>query len=154
MAIRYARGDATHLAPTPGTKIVAHICNDVGAWGAGFVQAVSRRWPQPEAAYRAWGHRSLGNIQLVRVEQDPNVWVANMVAQHGIGRNRSGVPPIRYAALERCLRTLTPIADEEGASVHMPRIGCGLAGGSWDQIEPIITRTLVAAGLSVTVYDL
>jgi hypothetical protein len=28
------------------------------------------------------------------------------------------------------------------ATVHMLRIGCGLAGGRWDAIEPIIERTL------------
>jgi hypothetical protein len=35
----------------------------------------------------------------------------------------------------------------------MPRIGCGLAGGKWEEIEPIIKETLVKAGLSITVYD-
>jgi hypothetical protein len=36
----------------------------------------------------------------------------------------------------------------------MPRIGCGLAGGQWSEIEPIIERTLLAAGVEVYVYDL
>jgi hypothetical protein len=38
--------------------------------------------------------------------------------------------------------------------VHMPRIGCGLAGGQWEEIEPIIETTLGAKGVAVTVYDL
>src|SRR5262245_22379163 len=50
-ALRIVRGDAT--APrVDGPKIIAHVCNDVGGWGAGFVLAVSRRWPEPERAYR------------------------------------------------------------------------------------------------------
>jgi hypothetical protein len=28
--------------------------------------------------------------------------------------------------------------------VAMPRIGCGLAGGTWEEIEPIIRDTLSA----------
>jgi hypothetical protein len=32
----------------------------------------------------------------------------------------------------------------------MPRIGCGLAGGKWEQMEPIITRSLVDCGIEVT----
>jgi len=36
----------------------------------------------------------------------------------------------------------------------MPRIGCGLAGGKWEQIEPLIERHLAAAGAEVVVYDL
>jgi len=35
----------------------------------------------------------------------------------------------------------------------MPRIGCGLAGGTWDRIEPLLHRTLTVAGIAVTVYD-
>jgi hypothetical protein len=35
----------------------------------------------------------------------------------------------------------------------MPRIGCGLAGGRWECVEPLIEARLVAAGVPVTVYD-
>jgi len=40
------------------------------------------------------------------------------------------------------------------AAVHMPRIGCGLAGGEWSTIEAIIERTLIPAGVAVVVCDL
>jgi hypothetical protein len=36
----------------------------------------------------------------------------------------------------------------------MPRIGCGLAGGKWEEIEPIIKNTLCEKGVAVTIYDL
>jgi len=153
--ITFQRGDAT--APVgEGAKIVCHICNDGGGWGKGFVLALSKRWPEPEAQYRAWyaagaaaGFR-LGAIQLVEVE--PRVSVANMVAQHGT-RPSAGVPPIRYDALRECLSALAQHAHSQGASVHMPRIGCGLAGGSWPEVEAIIQATLGAAALAVHVYD-
>jgi hypothetical protein len=35
----------------------------------------------------------------------------------------------------------------------MPRIGCGLAGGAWSRIEPLITARLTARSIPVTVYD-
>jgi len=35
----------------------------------------------------------------------------------------------------------------------MPRIGCGLAGGKWTAIEPLIEQTLLVKGLDVYVYD-
>ncbi|MEU5944741.1 macro domain-containing protein [Micromonospora sp. NPDC047465] len=127
--------------------MIAHICNDLGGWGKGFVVAISRRWPQPERDYRDWHrHRAgndfaLGATRLVRVT--PDVWVANMVGQRGI-RTGSGGPPIRYDAVERCLTSLADQAQALGASVHMPRIGCGLAGGTWNRMEPVIERTLCA----------
>ena len=34
--------------------IIAHVCNDVGGWGSGFVVARSAKWSKPEAAYRRW----------------------------------------------------------------------------------------------------
>jgi hypothetical protein len=35
----------------------------------------------------------------------------------------------------------------------MPRIGCGLAGGRWDRIEPLIVKALCARDIVATVYD-
>ncbi|MFC8506510.1 macro domain-containing protein [Streptomyces sp. NPDC057411] len=155
-AIEYVRGDAT--APRgKGVKIVAHVCNDLGGWGKGFVLAVSARWPEPEAAYRRW-HRGragndlgLGAAQFVRVE--PYVWVANLVGQRGMRTGRSSGVPVRYEAIDAALGLLAERAVELGASVHMPRIGCGLAGGTWSRVEPLIVERLVARGISVTVYD-
>ena len=153
--LRIVKGDAT--APqAEGNKIIAHVCNDRGGWGKGFVLALSRRWPEPERQYRQW-HRGrggddfgLGAVQLVAVQ--PDLWVANMVAQHGM-RPTGSTPPIRYDAVERCLQAVAGHASRLGASVHMPRIGCGLAGGKWELIEPIITRTLCARSIVTTVYD-
>ncbi|RSS80060.1 macro domain-containing protein [Streptomyces sp. WAC06614] len=148
-------GDAT-VPQAKGPKIIAHVCNDLGGWGKGFVRAVSRRWPGPEADYRAW-HRDrarndfgLGAVRLVQVR--PDTWVANMVAQRGIRTGSAGVP-LRYDALERCLTALADHALALGASVHMPRIGCGLAGGKWSRVEPLISRAVTAREVAVTVYD-
>lgn len=153
--ITYVRGDAT-VPSVKGVKVIAHVCNDLGGWGKGFVLAVSRRWPEPEAAYRAW-HRDraandfgLGAIQLVRV--GTYVWVANMIGQRGMRTGSKGVP-VRYEAIDTALGRLADRAIELGASVHMPRIGCGLAGGKWSRVEPLIGERLTGRGVPVTVYD-
>jgi len=75
-----------------------------------------------------------------------------MVGQKGIKRGSSG-PPIRYDAVAACLEKVAEKAIELGASVHMPRIGCGLAGGEWSKVEPIIKEHLCGRGVTVTVYD-
>ncbi|MFE5794327.1 macro domain-containing protein [Streptomyces sp. NPDC056503] len=154
--IEYVRGDAT--APQgKGVRIVAHVCNDLGGWGKGFVLAVSRRWPEPEAAYRRWYRERAGNdfglgaAQFVRVS--PYLWVANLVGQRGIRTGRSTGVPVRYEAIDRALGHLGDKAVELGASVHMPRIGCGLAGGRWERVEPLVRERLVERGIPVTVYD-
>jgi O-acetyl-ADP-ribose deacetylase (regulator of RNase III) len=156
VSVRYRRGDAT--APDGGeNRIIAHVCNDIGAWGRGFVLALSRRGPEPEAAYKAWYRDRAGNdfalgaVQLVPVQ--PRLWVANMVGQHGIRRS-GGQPPIRYEAVDEALGTLAEHALRLDASVHMPRIGAGLAGGDWTRIESLIADRLCVRGVDVTVYDL
>ena len=153
--ITYIRGDAT-VPSVKGVKVIAHVCNDIGGWGKGFVLAISRRWPEPEKSYRAWHRERAGNdfglgaVRFVQVE--PYVWVANMVGQRGIRTGSKGVP-VRYEAIDTALARLADKAAELGASVHMPRIGCGLAGGKWSRVEPLITERLVRRGIAVTVYD-
>lgn len=150
MAVRYTVGDATR-PEGGGPKVLAHVCNDLGLWGAGFVKAVSARWKAPERDYRrafADGGLKLGDVLFVDVSGE--LTVANMIAQRGVRRHRGA--PIRYEALRAALRQVARRAKERGASVHMPRIGCGLAGGRWEKVEPLLQKTL--KGLDVVVYDL
>lgn len=156
--INYVKGDATAPAGE-GNKIIAHVCNDIGNWGRGFVLALSKRWAQPEREFRKWYRSgenfSLGEVIFVQVEE--HIWVANMVGQHDIkrkGDKADKLPPVRYEAIEKALSKLAVFATGKKASVHMPRIGVGLAGGTWDKIEPIIIQELTAKGIPVTVYDL
>jgi len=145
--------------------VIAHVCNDIGGWGKGFVLAISRRWPEPEEAYRKWhagqlessppcllntGECSFGEIQLVQVEE--SLFVANMVGQRGIRRAKSKAP-IRYEAVAQCLEKLGEWASENQATVHMPRLGCGLAGGEWSEVEPLLLAHLCERDIEVTVYD-
>jgi len=67
------------------------------------------------------------------VESQGTLYVANMIAQHGY-RSANGQIPLRYDALETCLLKVTEALEDGDLGpweykVHMPRIGCGLAGG-------------------------
>ena len=155
-AILFRTGDATSPIGD-GAKVIVHVCNDGVVWGAGFVMALSKRWREPEERYRTWasGKESmpfeLGRVQMVRIA--PDIEVANLIGQTGIHK-RNGIPPIRYDAIERGLLDIASHCRQHSASVHMPRIGCGLAGGQWEKVEPLIREQLVAKGIAVTVYDL
>ena len=78
--LQYVTGDATDPIGN-GPKVIAHVCNDVGGWGRGFVLALSAKWSEPEAVYRKWAAEggaefALGQVRFVSVDQD--LWVANM----------------------------------------------------------------------------
>jgi hypothetical protein len=44
MPLIYLKGDATKPIGA-GNRIITHCCNDRGFWNAGFVRALSSRWP-------------------------------------------------------------------------------------------------------------
>ena len=111
--------------------------------------ALSKKWKEPEEAYRELETRNLGDVELIPVEDD--ITVANMIAQRGIRPDANGLAPIRYGAVRIALAAVNDIAYRTHATIHMPRIGCGLAGGRWEDIEKIIQDV---ASVDVYVYDL
>ncbi len=83
-----------------------------------------------------------------------DITVATRIAQQGVSTDSNGVPPLRYGALRACLDKVGARAVLNKASVHMPRIGCGLAGGDWTEVEKCIRETLIDThNVPVTVYD-
>lgn len=154
--ITYVHGDATQPVGE-GNKLICHIVNNIGAWGRGFVLSLSKRYSAPEDYYRRWATGEcvtpfcLGQIQLVEIST--TLYVANMLAQDGI-RSKDNPTPIRYGALNQCLERVQVFCAIYNCSVHMPRIGTGLGGGDWSEIEPIINECLTHYGIPVTVYDL
>jgi len=149
MEIKYVIGDAINPIGGKEMKFIVHCCNNIGAWGAGFVLALSRRWGMPELMYRKWAQErpnelreSLGRIQVVPVEKD--IMVINIIGQEGTG-SKDGIPPIRYDAIKEGLDKVQEIMETysgKSCTLHMPRIGCGLAGGDWAKIEEIIKETI------------
>lgn len=157
--LRVVGGDAT-LPVGTDPRVIVHICNDLGAWGRGFVLPLGKRYPVARARYLAWAKGQedlpfeLGQVQFVGVQAD--LYVANLLGQRGIARRGGAAqePPIRYEAVRAGLGRVRDFVQGRGASVHMPRIGTGLAGGDWRVIQKIIEEELLAPGVSVTVYDL
>lgn len=154
-AIRYVTGDC--LQPHGSdSQIIAHVVNDSAyRWGGGFALAVKKKYPEVQEDFLNWVGRDrsklkLGTSRLARAGH--GLWVYSMVAQRGYGP--SDIPRIRYQPLVECLRRLGEIALEMDASVHMPRIGCGQAGGDWKVVEELIDDALSVRAVQVSVYDL
>lgn len=148
-------GDA--LEPRgPENKLLVHIVNDkTPNWGGGgFASRLRGRWPQVQDDFQNWtsNQRSalrLGNVRFCGVRED--LTVASIVAQHGYGPSEK--PRIRYTALREGLQSVAKAASVRNATIHMPRIGTGQAGGTWEIISDIIQEALVDEGHRVTVYD-
>ena len=143
--IHYLKGDATDPQGF-GNKLIIHVCNNQGAWSAGFVIALSRKGKEPEYYYRRKRRHILGDVQFVQVsdENRNNIIVANMIAQ--ITGDKNGVN-LRYMALYKCLIAVNEYAAKHQCTIHAPRFG----GGDWKIIEAKIKR---AIDVPIYIYDL
>ena len=148
-------GDATQPRGT-GRCIIAHIVNDkTPNWGGAFARNVKFKWPSTQDEFRHWvsddkARLSLGSIHVSTVAE--GLSVVSMVAQHGYGPSTK--PRIRYRALQECLGQLAALSESQNASIHMPRIGAGQAGGHWGIICELLDETLIKRGIDVTIYNL
>lgn len=144
--ITYKTGDASE--PVTHPVMIAHIVNNMGKWGKGFVLSLSKKYPSCKTGYMDLYENekkpSLGHTQFLCVDFKQRVYVANLFAQDGIKKNSKdqGIY-ISYAALSECL---AKVADyclaNRILSVQMPMIGAGLAGGDWNTIKEIIKNEL------------
>jgi Zn-dependent peptidase ImmA (M78 family)/O-acetyl-ADP-ribose deacetylase (regulator of RNase III) len=154
-SITYLKGDATEPRGKDH-RLIAHVVNNkTPRWGGGFALVVRKKWPQVQQDFLRWAEGSSENLKLGNVHftgLHENLRICHMVSQHGYGESAS--PRIRYWALENCLNALADEALETKASVHMPRIGAGQAGGSWQIISEMVETALCDRGIEVTVYDL
>jgi O-acetyl-ADP-ribose deacetylase (regulator of RNase III) len=154
-SIRFVQGDV--LEPRgAGPTVICQLVNDQArVWGGGVAKLAGKKYPKAQKDFSLWitgipRAKRLGEVHFA--EANDSTVVASLVGQEGFGP--SSTPRIRYAALEHCFEKISEFASKRAATVHMPRVGAGQAGGSWDTVEEIVQDTLVTDGISVTVYDL
>lgn len=153
--MNFVHGDVL-AAHGSGTKVICQLVNDQArVWGGGVARSAAKAFPNAQREFTNWissipkGKR-LGDVHFARA--DKNLFLASLVGQAGFGP--SSTPRIRYAALEKCFEKISEFASANAASVHMPRLGSGQSGGSWDTVQELIQDALIADGIPVTVYDL
>jgi len=137
MNLFHVIGDATEPVHKPA--VIAHVCNTTGKWGAGFVIPLGNKYPKAKQDFLGSPTRPLNDVSII--DCGNGIYVANMVAQEGT-RAHQGQRPLRYGSLHVCLEEVQKFAEGISATIHMPRIGAGLAGGEWPVIKSIIANTM------------
>ncbi len=179
--IEYIKGDATlpHIRKDY-LNIICHCCNAFGGWGRGFVVPLGKRYPQSKIDYvnfcRSYQdsneHRCELMGQVCFSVVAPDLIVANLIGQYFYSKNQrqyvkqDGILPmflptpegrfVCYNAIEKGFMAISDYTEriDKPVVIHMPRIGCGLAGGDWSKIEKLIERSFCANDIHVIVYDL
>jgi len=116
--------------------VICHQVNCRRVANAGLARQIRERWPRWYESFRAARVR-LGGVRLfcpapVRL---PDLWIADLYAQDGYGRDRRYT---NYAALGAALFHLRETARAD-LPVYIPHgMGCGLGGGDWSVVRAII----------------
>lgn len=153
--IKYTIGDASEV-PATGWHIITHCVSDNGrSYGKGFALQLGRKYPYARMNYKrmaADGELQGGMSLSIFPVDGRKLQIVDLVAQHGLGRQS-----LRLEWLDLCMHFLVVWAIETNATIHMPRIGCGLAGGKWEDVEAVILKTFnqpLASLVPIIVYDL
>lgn len=132
MTLETKNGNA--LEPKKG--LILHQTNCMGVMGAGIALQIAKKWPEAEKEYvkyclQAAPRDLLGTVQFTPLTDD--LWLGNLFCQVSPGP-RATV----YEAYPKVLREAVEEFDED-FPVHIPfGIGCGLAGGDWDVVLPML----------------
>jgi hypothetical protein len=152
-----------HIGYNGTSVIVPHVCNNIGAFGAGFAGGVAKHYPIVKENYHLLGNHflknNLGYVQFVEVDKDNTyghkLIFANMIAQNGTISTTNN-RPLHYGALVKSMYRLISYINEnyndQKIQIHCPKFGCGLAGGNWKFIEQLIED--IWYDKTVFIYDL
>lgn len=123
--------------------IIAHQVNCCNAIGAGVSKAIINKYPEVEAAYHEYcsgksKKELFGTYQMIQIT--PSLSIVNIFSQMNYG-NSTKTGKV-YTNMECLTNTLKKLADNHIETVYVPdHIGCGLAGGDWDEFATIMENT-------------
>lgn len=117
--------------------ILVHQVNTLGVMGAGIALQIRQKWPRVFEWYASLcekGKLKLGDVMFIEVGD--NLVVANLAGQSTLGGIATD-----YASYETALPKIASYAAEHDLPIYFPKgIGCGLAGGDWFVMLPILER--------------
>lgn len=131
---------------------IVHVVNCRGVMGAGVALAIKNKWPFAFKQYQDYTKNTfdrakllgqcyiVDSINLFSLQTDKEDYatcklIANCFAQFNYSRN---IRELNYEYLARCLFNLVSQTPQNRSFVLPLFMGCGLAGGDWNIVYPII----------------
>lgn len=143
---------------------IAHQTNCMSKGSRGVAQAIFKRFPHANSYAERFEHQPplLGQMPGDLEFKTDGRPVINMYAQFHPGKpdeDPRGVdqPFMRAMWFQQCLDKIELAGFPQGTSIAMPfNIGCGIAGGNWDQTyEPMIdsfAKRMRRKGVEIRLY--
>lgn len=133
--------------------LLLHGCNTEGVMGGGIALHIKRTFPDAYNVYRnQWKLKGLrlGDVIPVDINMDGELWIVNGITQRLEADPETKIP-LSYVALQSVLEKTILLAKALDLPVYYPLIGCGLAGGDWENmVSPMIERMFANSGVEHT----
>lgn len=142
--------------------LIAHQTNCLGVMGAGIAKAIKNKWPDVYTQYKDfckgfnYSRVLLGIAQLCKTNDNPIKYVVNLFGEYSYTES---VAPYEtrytdYYALEQALLALKNDCMDSGIKeIGIPyKLGCGLAGGDWDNVVYPKLQKLFDNEPTITLY--
>ena len=154
MPMQYQQGDMVkHILSVDALDAYAHQCNCFTTMRAGIAKSLAAQFPEVKAADDATVTGDISKLgTFTKAAVTPTSTVYNVYGQDYISRL---VRTTNYPALFSGLRAVMEDMVSNGKStLGIPYIGCGLAKGKWDEVEPTIKVLADHYNITVTVFSL
>ena len=149
----------------PGIEIVAHQCNCLGVWGGGIAKQIKSLYPKMFKDYYNYcklpsdAHSILGTVQFLHSDDGKQIY-ANMFGEYSfcesVAPYKEGEKPRHtdYDALKECLHWLHMFAIlNRKKTIGIPfKLGCGLAGGNWEEVVYPMVKEEFENDKDITLY--
>lgn len=124
-------------------NVIIHCANCFCTMGAGFAKQLAIRHPEAVVADNLTKRGDISKLGDISFAYSHGKLIFNIYGQYRYGTDKRHVD---YDALEFGLLKVKIFLDEYKFEkdfipiIGMPRIGCGLAGGDWEIVKPIIRK--------------
>lgn len=142
--IQYVKGDIFDLMHTMKADVFIHQANCGRVMGGGLARQVRDKLPQlymADLQTGLWDKRKLGTISTATID---GVICINLYGQMAYSWNKKMTDE---RAQRKALRAIGVLY--EGLTVIMPKIGCNVAGGTWEVTGAIVEEELQACNVIV-----
>ncbi len=159
MVYREIHGNLITLALEGAFEVIAHGCNCQANMGAGIAAQIAKFFPKAVLIDES------GSIPgtICAVTYPSGLTIVNAYTQISPGLSNeltTSMSPInfyqnpvsdsqahRYEFIRYAMRSINRFF--AGKKIGLPLIGCGLAGGQWEQVKPIFMEELIDCDVTV-----
>lgn len=141
--ITYYTGDLF----TTDKKVIGHGVNCEGVMGSGFAVEIRNRFPETYHAYRNICLQNKLKPGMVYPYREKGMIILNIASQQKKGANAS----LDWLAIG-LWKTLGYCEDRNLGGLAIPRIGAGIGGLKWKDVDPLINEIFNESPLELEIW--